>query len=214
MIERYKEFYLPDNRRPVSNSAGARTTAFIAHSVGFRGQALEIITAIAGGESSWDSEQWTPPTTGKGNDRGLFQINDYWHGPFSDDPVRVTDEDALNPWTAAQAVWEISRQGTKWGAWKAYTDQSKEYLRQLPYAKEAAAWVEAGGISLIQVKVEGGGPVFLGDAAMQLGTSNWRLRSANPKVVWPAAPGTLLTLPRGLRPAHVYRGPRKGVERW
>lgn len=60
-------------------------------------------------------------------DRGLFQINDYWH-------PEVPDEVAFDPAGACRAALAI-QQGAGWGAWAAYTNNA--YERYLEPAKVA-----------------------------------------------------------------------------
>lgn len=74
---------------------------------------LEIAFAIVHAESAADANN---VTTGnyKGRDRGLFQINSYWHS-------EVTDAQAFDPLTNCKVGYRISNKGTYWSQWNAYT---------------------------------------------------------------------------------------------
>lgn len=49
----------------------------------------------------------------RSRDRGLFQINDYWH-------KEVTDAAAFNPETNARAAYRISNGGRDWSPWSTW----------------------------------------------------------------------------------------------
>jgi len=200
----YPKFYL-----------SSKQVAFVAYNAGFRGNALVEAVAVAGGESSFDSEQFTNSLMANGKpseDRGLWQISKYWHGPEgyeqSDEPY-VTDAQAYNPWICGEKTYELSRKGTNWSAWYAWRDQTPAYLEAKALAVVAAPWVENGGVAHITVKVEGRTPIGPGLIAAQLGTSAARIVSYNPWLnTRQAKPGEKIVVPRGIRPARVFAGPR------
>jgi hypothetical protein len=103
--------------------------AEVCESVGFTGDALEMAIAIALAESGGRTDAVnvtgnTPPS----RDRGLFQINDYWHSEVSDDC-------AFDAQCNAQEAYRISEGGTNWSPWSAY--QAGTYVAYLDRAAEA-----------------------------------------------------------------------------
>ncbi|WP_199819847.1 transglycosylase SLT domain-containing protein, partial [Streptomyces sp. NRRL S-118] len=88
--------------------------AQVGHNAGFRGDALVTAVAVALAESSCNPsasnvQNNTPPST----DRGLWQINDYWH-------PEVDDACAYEPQCNANAAFDISSGGTDWQPWSTY----------------------------------------------------------------------------------------------
>lgn len=180
--------------------------AYLAYSAGFRGESLVTAVAVALGESGGDSEQTsvnaiTAEKPFETVDRGLMQINRYWHD-------EVSDSVAYNPWLSMVESYRISNKGTDWTPWKAFNID--DYAKFLPRAKAAAAAVEKGGKELLEVTVEGKASVSAPTAAAQLGITLARLITYNPKFGPSSvlAAGTKIRLPRGVRPARVFRGPR------
>lgn len=109
--------------------------AQLAHDYGrFRGLGLALAVAVALAESGGDSAAVNvtgnhPPS----RDRGLWQINSYYHPEVSDDA-------AFDPASCAQAAYRISRSGTDWTPWSTFTSGS--YTRFLPRARLVATQVE------------------------------------------------------------------------
>ncbi len=100
-----------------------------AHNAGFSGASLATIVAIAMAESGLRSDATntagnSPPST----DRGIVQINSYWH-------PEVNDACAFNPDCAFKEAYRISQQGKNFGAWSTYSN--KAYLKQMPTVKAA-----------------------------------------------------------------------------
>jgi hypothetical protein len=94
------------------------TARLYASNAGFEGTGLDIIVAIAHAESgldpnaTLDNTALNPP--GRGIDRGILQINSYWHS-------EVTDLDAYNPVTAFREGYRISKAGTDFHEWVTFT---------------------------------------------------------------------------------------------
>lgn len=91
-----------------------------ARASGFTGNAINWITAIALAESGGSTAATntagnSPPST----DRGLLQINSYWH-------KEVDDTCAFSPLCAMQAAYKISQQGTNFTPWSSYGNGQAE----------------------------------------------------------------------------------------
>src|SRR5574341_1826443 len=119
-------------RRHVEPITGneARRLAFDA---GFRGEFLDRIVAIAQAESGLRPDAVnetgnTPPTS---RDRGILQINSYWHS-------EVTDECAFDPACAFREGFRISQHGTNFTPWAVY--KGGQYTRFLPPMATPADW--------------------------------------------------------------------------
>src|SRR5438445_513524 len=102
---------------PVSTLAGDHYSAVqiaqLAQSAGFTGNDWTISVAIAEAESAG----WTHATLVDSDcsvDRGLWQINSYWHS-------EVSDSCAFTPSCAAQATHTIWANGG-WTQWTTYTN--------------------------------------------------------------------------------------------
>jgi hypothetical protein len=96
-----------------------------------------IATAIAWAESGFrdDAVGFNGPTYGCPNgsrDRGLWQINDCYHG-------NIDDKCAFSPNCNAVAMYGISNFGTNWNPWSTYKNGA--YTRYLAAAKVAVAIV-------------------------------------------------------------------------
>ena len=119
----------PKNSVAMSPLAIAR----VAYEAGFRNAGLQMAVAIAFAESGGHPlEISTNTDPGKTRDRGLWQINSYWH-------PEVSDARAFNPVTAAQATFVISRGGADWTPWSTFHNGA--FRAFLPVAKTAAAQV-------------------------------------------------------------------------
>lgn len=85
--------------------------AGIAAKAGFRGRALVTAVAVALAESGGNSAAvHTNLDAHRSRDRGLWQINSYWH-------KEVTDAQAFDPTGNAAAAYRISRAGADWSEW-------------------------------------------------------------------------------------------------
>ncbi len=100
---------------------------------GLHGNGLVISIAVALAES----QGWTKAVlinTDCSHDRGAWQINSRWHG-------EVSDDQAFNPVTAAQAAARISSNGNDWSPWTTYINGA--YNQFMSRARTAAS--QAGG---------------------------------------------------------------------
>jgi Lysozyme like domain len=100
---------------------------------GFSGNGLVMSVAIAEAESGG----WTQAVlvdSDCSRDRGLWQINSYWHS-------EVSDAQAFDPNGCAQAAYSISSAGADWSQWSTYT--SGAYQNYLAEAQQAVD--EIGG---------------------------------------------------------------------
>lgn len=112
-----------------------------ARDASFQGDAVAVAVAVALAETGGDAlatnvaGNWPPGS----KDRGLWQINSYWH-------PEVTDRQAFDPASAAAAAYRISRGGQDWTPWATFVSGS--YLRYMVRGQAAAHAT--------------GGPLFLG----------------------------------------------------
>jgi hypothetical protein len=94
---------------------------------GFTGNGLVISIAVSLAESSG----WTRAVlvdSDCSRDRGLWQINSYWHS-------EVSDAQAFDPNGAAQAAYAISSSGSNWTPWTTYTNGAYQaYMAQAQQA--------------------------------------------------------------------------------
>ncbi|SDY98151.1 hypothetical protein SAMN05421504_108111 [Amycolatopsis xylanica] len=118
-----------------STLAGTHLTdkqiAQYARNAGLRGNGLVISIAVALAES----QGWTRAVlinTDCSRDRGVWQINSYWHS-------EVSDTQAFNPASAATATYTISSGGSNWTPWVTYNNGA--YQQYLARARTAAAAV-------------------------------------------------------------------------
>jgi hypothetical protein len=99
----------------------------LCHHVGFRKGALNTAVALMTAESGRYVEAWHDNLDDQGNvlstDRGLFQINNHWHGD-------LLDADAYCAIPNAAYAFGMSDQGEDFTAWAAYN--SGAYLKYLP----------------------------------------------------------------------------------
>lgn len=96
-----------------------------AEQAGFSGQGLNTIVAIAEAESGLNTQAENCNNPGGSCDRGIVQINNYWHS-------EISDQQAYNPITAFQAAYQISSSGTNFSPWTTYTNGSyKQYLTEV-----------------------------------------------------------------------------------
>lgn len=91
---------------------------------GFSGNAQNIIVAIAQAESGLNPQAQNCNNPGGTCDRGILQINSYWHS-------EVSDQCAYDPACAFQAAYRISGNGRNFSPWTTYTSGAyKQYLAQ------------------------------------------------------------------------------------
>ena len=101
----------------------------VGRAAGFAGEDLVRAVAVAMAESRCD-----PAATGHNDgpppsdDRGLWQINDYWH-------PEVTDACAYDAACNARAAYRISRGGDDWTPWSTYNHGT--YLAYMDQARAA-----------------------------------------------------------------------------
>jgi peptidoglycan hydrolase-like protein with peptidoglycan-binding domain len=98
--------------------------------------AVAVALAESGGRPDATNEAGNhPPST----DRGLWQINSYWH-------PEVSDGEAFDPIQAAKETLRISNGGKDWHPWATYNSGS--YLTYLHRAELAARAVVPGAFVL------------------------------------------------------------------
>ncbi|MGW4205015.1 hypothetical protein [Streptomyces sp. NPDC004726] len=91
--------------------------ARVAYDAGFKDQAkltraVAVALAESGGRITVVNTTGNSPPS---RDRGLWQINDHWH-------KEVSDAEAFNPPAAAKHVYRITKGGTTWREWSAWTN--------------------------------------------------------------------------------------------
>jgi hypothetical protein len=85
-----------------------------AQQAGFSGSALDTIVAIAVCESGLNTNaRNTAGNSPPSMDRGLVQINNYWH-------KEISDTCAFDPGCAMQQAYRISNGGTNFNQWTTY----------------------------------------------------------------------------------------------
>jgi hypothetical protein len=93
-----------------------------AQQAGFKGAGLQNILAIMMAESGGNSNASNTTGNSAGTDRGILQINSFYH-------PEVTDSCAYNPVCAFQAAYTISDQGTNFVPWSTYNSGTySQYL--------------------------------------------------------------------------------------
>ncbi|RAS62230.1 VCBS repeat protein [Lentzea atacamensis] len=90
---------------------------------GFSGEKLVVAVAVGMAESRCDpSARYVNSDSHNSVDRGLWQINDYWHS-------EVSDSCAYNAACNAKEAYRISDQGTDWTPWSTYKSGSyKQFM--------------------------------------------------------------------------------------
>ncbi len=91
------------------------------------GDRIAIATAVAKAESGFRPTITNTAGNAHGIDRGLWQINSYWH-------PEVSAACALSASCNARAAARISSRGTKWSQWWTYKNG-----KHLPYMSQARA---------------------------------------------------------------------------
>ncbi|HUY75983.1 MAG TPA: hypothetical protein VMV29_04390, partial [Ktedonobacterales bacterium] len=97
-----------------------------AQAAGFSGPSLSIVLAIAQAESGLNTQATNGPgdNTPPSIDRGVLQLNSFWH-------AEVPDACAFDPACAFTAAWTISGGGAHW-PWSTYSNGA--YLKYMPPA--------------------------------------------------------------------------------
>ncbi|WP_394843182.1 hypothetical protein LZC95_39795 [Pendulispora brunnea] len=99
-----------------------------ARNAGLHGDGLVISIAVALAES----QGWTRAVlinTDCSRDRGVWQINSYWHS-------EVSDDQAFDPAGCATAAYNISSGGSNWTPWTTYNNGA--YQQYMSRARDAA----------------------------------------------------------------------------
>jgi hypothetical protein len=107
--------------------------AQVARGAGFTGNGWVTSVAVALAES----QGWTQAVlinTDCSRDRGLWQINSYWHG-------EISDAQAFDPAGCAQAAYQISSGGADWTPWTTYNNGAYQQY----WSRAQAAVQQAGG---------------------------------------------------------------------
>jgi hypothetical protein len=113
----------PTNQ-PVGTILTASQISSYAQSAGFRGQSLQIATAIALAESGGRVAAVNHDSDGS-TDRGLWQINSI-HSEYNAN--RLLNDPAYN----AQAAYQISSGGSNWYPWTTYVNGAyQRYLNDV-----------------------------------------------------------------------------------
>jgi peptidoglycan hydrolase-like protein with peptidoglycan-binding domain len=104
-----------------------------ANAAGIRNAGLPISVAVAIAESDGKTDAVnTKGNTPPSRDRGVWQINDYWHS-------EVSDAEAFDPAQAAIETARITKNGTNWHEWATYNHGT--YLKYMDRGRAAAAIV-------------------------------------------------------------------------
>jgi pyruvate/2-oxoglutarate dehydrogenase complex dihydrolipoamide acyltransferase (E2) component len=151
---------------------------------GFTGNGLVISVAVALAESSG----WTRAVlidSDCSRDRGLWQINSYWHS-------EVSDAQAFDPNGAAQAAFQISAGGTNWTPWVTYTNGA--YQQYMARAQAAVNQIGGGGggTGCGGLPAWNSGSVYTGGMAVSYNGHRWTAKwwtqgdvpGANAQDVW------------------------------
>ena len=91
--------------------------AQVAHDAGFTGSGLVTAVAVALAESGGQSAATNTVGNSHGTDRGLWQINSYYH-------PEVSDAQAFAPQQCANAAFRISDGGRNWRPWSTFNNGS------------------------------------------------------------------------------------------
>jgi hypothetical protein len=89
------------------------------------GDRIAIAVAVAKAESGFRPDATNTAGNAHGIDRGLWQVNSYWH-------PEVSATCALSPSCNARAMYNISKRGTYWKPWWTYVNG-----KHLPYMSQA-----------------------------------------------------------------------------
>jgi hypothetical protein len=111
--------------------------AAVAKQAGFKGVGLAWAVAVSLAESGGRPDAVNVNKDGS-RDRGLWQINDKAH-------PNVSDAQAFNPATAAQAAYAISSGGSRWTPWNTYAPDNRNFDPNGPAARDYSQGVAAAG---------------------------------------------------------------------
>ena len=89
------------------------------------GERIAVAVAVARAESSFRPSITNTAGNAHGIDRGLWQINSYWH-------PEVSASCALSPSCNARAAYRISSKGTNWNQWWTWKNN-----KHLPFMSQA-----------------------------------------------------------------------------
>lgn len=173
-----------------------RQVAGYAAAAGFRGDGLTRAVAVAWAESSGRTDARNVNSDSSHSvDRGLWQINSYWHR-------EVSDAAADDPARAAAAAFRISNHGRDWGQWATWPSPASSHLKAAAAAAGNPAPVSGAAAQATQAGtgVPGGNPLtnmpgwlwFLGKAEVQSGAAQGATDAAM-ELIRAAAP-VLLTV--------------------
>lgn len=100
----------------------------LARNAGFSGTSLVNIVSIALAESGLDANAQNCNNPGGSCDRGIIQINNYWHS-------EVTDQCAYDPQCAFKSAYTISQQGSSFQPWTTFTSGAyKQFVNTVQQA--------------------------------------------------------------------------------
>jgi lysozyme-like protein/carbohydrate binding protein with CBM5/12 domain len=119
-------------------------------------------------------------------DRGLWQINSYWHS-------EVSDAQAFDPNGAAQAAYRISSSGNDWTPWTTYTNGA--YQQHMAEAQQAVDQIGGGGggsTGCAGLSAWNSGTAYTGGASVSYNGHRWTAKwwtqgdvpGANAQNVW------------------------------
>ena len=89
------------------------------------GERIAIAVAVAKAESGFRPDATNTAGNAHGIDRGLWQVNSYWH-------PEVSKTCALSPSCNARAMYNISKKGTYWKPWWTYVNK-----KHVPFMSQA-----------------------------------------------------------------------------
>ena len=95
------------------------------------GDRIAIAVAVAKAESGFRPDATNTAGNAHGIDRGLWQVNSYWH-------PEVSKTCALSPSCNARAMYNISKKGTYWKPWWTYVNG-----KHAPFMSQARAAQQA-----------------------------------------------------------------------
>lgn len=113
---------------------------------GFNGQQAYIITAIALAESGGNDQAKNCNNPGGTCDRGVVQINNYYH-------KEVSDSCAYDPLCAFQAAYKISGKGQDFSPWTTF--QNGAYKKYLSVQEAQSSLLSIGDAKLAPAAAPG-----------------------------------------------------------
>lgn len=110
-----------------------------AYQAGFRGQSQQTVVAIAIAESGLNTNAMNSQGNNAGVDRGVLQINSYWHS-------EVSDACAFDPGCAFKAGYKISSNGTNFHPWATYNEgKETQFIPEVQKAMTSVDTSTQGG---------------------------------------------------------------------